>query len=223
MPLLVDGGQRVSEEFSGTGQNAPQPRKIYPQDDSWSDATFAAFKVKLLTAAEKGDLTTLRESLAPTVNFMFEPAPRDVVWKKLSLRSGIPWRALRDAVKLGVVHFGNGFVAPYVAARSDVVELTDFVVSGDNVRVRQNPHQNAPVIEHLSHDVVVPFAGHTFDPDLFANEDTPSGSAAWAHVTTPTGRTGYIYGKYLSSPAGLRFYFDKVDGSWKIVAIAEGD
>ena len=44
-------------------KRAPESLKLYPKDDSTNDQTFALFKARLLTAAENGDLSTLRDAL----------------------------------------------------------------------------------------------------------------------------------------------------------------
>jgi hypothetical protein len=91
------------------------------------------------------------------------------------------------------------------------------------VRLRQAPNAAAAVVEQLSYDVVVPVKDDGFNPDLFLGADSPSGIGAWAHIVTASGKTGFVYGRYVASPIGTRFFFEQVNGAWKIVGIAAGD
>jgi hypothetical protein len=105
-------------------QDVAQPRlgkKVYPRDDSASVPAFVAFKRRFLVAAERGDVTVLKELMAAKIQIGFETSSSpDEVVKELGLKQGTAWNELRDALKLGAVREPidgeDAFIAPYVSA-----------------------------------------------------------------------------------------------------------
>ncbi len=240
---LCAAGQLVSQARASSAagvamialQEKARGRKMYPRDESSTDTAFSAFKQRVLEAAERGDLRTLREALAPTLSYNFDTGTPDQVVRDFGLGEGVPWRALRDALRLGAVRTRDEeFSAPYVSADDQSVEVNaiqdELVVTGLNVRVRRSPDTRAEVVDWLSYDVVSQVSNVVsnlsrpyLQANAFENDDTPSGPDAWAHIRTPSGETGYVYGRFIRSPLDWRFRFGKVAGAWKIVALAVGD
>ena len=205
----------------------PSPRKVLPRDDSALDPTFFAFRNTLLAAALRGDLTVLRDSIAPTLNAGFETATRDQVLAALELREGAPWEALVDALRLGCVRerAGNGehFIAPYVSAESSgVAGFDELAVLGRRVNLRSAASGDARVIEQLSYDVVGILRDHDFVPgdERPADLDDPR---SWAHVITSTGATGFVFERYVRASTEQRYFFARINGRWLMTAMAAGD
>ena len=99
----------------------PGLKKLYPREDSASVPAFAAFKRRLLGAAERGDVTVLKELMAAKIQIGFETSSSpDEAVKELGLKQGTAWNELRDALKLGAVREPtdgeDAFIAPYVSA-----------------------------------------------------------------------------------------------------------
>lgn len=214
---------------AATRSQAPSLGTMYPVDESHLDPAFAQLKRKLLRAAERGDIAFLREAMTPTLNVHFEGVSRDEFIRRMNLREGTPWRGLRDALRLGVTREEEHFCAPYVFTRSSEMRLAEgepvLVITGKNVRVRARPDPSSPVIEVVSYDIVrlgPQYTGEN-DPDLWEREEHPQGPDTWAQIRTPSGKVGYVYRKFVRHPDDTRYYFKKVDGVWKLWAIAAGD
>ncbi len=208
------------------GLVAPAGRRVYPRDESGTDPTFATFRSALLGAATRGDLAALQEAIAATPTINFEPSTRERVSRRFNLRQGVPWRALRDALTLGAVKEGtvDTFVAPYTSASESALKGDELIITARNVRVRQSPDSGSEVVEQLTYDVVTQGANyHEFDADLFERSDMPTGRSAWAHIVTLSGKQGYVYGRYVRSPIGRRFHFERQNGVWQIAHVTAGD
>jgi hypothetical protein len=215
----------LTSSSAGAAQ-AVEGRKLYPKDESSLVPSFAAFKAALLTAAQAGDVRAIRAALAPTVLLSFEDVHADDVITTLNIRPGVSWRELVDVLRLGVVREQDQdgaptFVAPYVSALAAQIEYDEFAIVGREVAMRERPNRTSAVIERLSYDVVR--AGPDDQFGATGDDDSVDKPRAWTQVISPSGKTGYVYGRYLRSPAATRFHFRQVNGEWKIVYITSGD
>ena len=223
---IVAGGPHVdASSRRQQRQELPPAVKVLPRDDSASDPSFLAFKRRLLSAARRGDVAVLRASMAPTLNAYFEQATRDQVIAAEQLREGQPWVALVEALELGVGREPDRpdlFIAPYVSATSGLDGFEDLVVLGHGVRLRQSPDPRADVVGVLSYDVVRASWDHySFrEPGEAWSLDEPR---HWVHVLTSAGSSGYVFGRFVRAGADQRYYFEKVNGRWRMTALAAGD
>lgn len=194
----------------------PSPgKKLYPRDDSASVPSFAAYKRRLLGAAERGEMAVLRDAMAARIRigFELEMTPEEAV-KHLGLKDGTPWTELRDALKLGAVRepaYGEDtFIAPYVAAAGTSLELEDLVITGRNVNVRAAAAADAKPIDVVSYDVV-------------SRGPKWPGPEPWEQIVTPSGKVGFVHSSFVRSVDGERFRFRRIDGEWKLASFLVGE
>jgi hypothetical protein len=212
------GGQQYTAE-----QKIDSPRKLYPVDESHLDPSFEEFKSALLRAVEDNDRRVLRKSLAPRVVMDFEgPSSAEEAFSLFEADEGKLWRELRRTLLLGATRSGSRFCAPYVRTRFPE-ELDPFeflVITGSNVAVRTEPNRTAPVLETLSYDIVEegPQGFRQFAPEQIEGE-----THAWRQIKTPSGKIGYVYGKYVRHPLDYRACFEKINDDWRIVSMVAGD
>jgi hypothetical protein len=206
---------------SGLQQTGARSRHVVVRDDSAADPTFVKFKARLLAAARSGDTVALVDMMAPDVKVSYEASTRDSVLSLFGVSLGRPWRGLRDALELGVFRQGNMFVAPL----TDGLDLDDdeAVIIRRNVRLRASPSADSAVLRVLSiWEIVILDRTRLYDAKLVESSDRPSGSTAWARVSTSDGQAGYVYGRLLLSSENTRFVFEQVDGAWKLTGLAAG-
>jgi hypothetical protein len=84
------------------------------------------------------------------------------------------------------------------------------VITGRNVSVREAPRPDAKRIDVLSYDVV-------------SRGPNWTGTGAWEQIVTPSGKVGFVHTSFVGSSTGLRFYFQRIDGQWKLALIGFGD
>lgn len=121
---------------------------------------------------------------------------------------------------MGVAAVGGWLVAP-AAFSLDDDDATAIVVRR-GVRVRAEPASRATVVARVSLERVRLESSHQFEMSLFDDAESPDSPAAWALVTTSTGVTGFVYGRYLYTVDRERFFFEQVDGRWLLVSWAAG-
>lgn len=104
------------------------------------------------------------------------------------------------------------FAAPY--SFTEYPEGLDafecLVVLGSNVRVRERPAADAPVLVQLDRDVVRASA-----------DDNPV--PGWQRVETADGVTGFVASRYVRSPIDHRAIFSFRDGRWWLTVYVAGD
>ncbi len=198
----------------GTGlAQEPAGRKIYPVDESHLDPSFAEFKAQLLDAVERQDLEYLLSIIHPDIRLSSEGGSRE--WLQSNWRifntNRQAWQDLRDMLLLGAVQSDSRFCAPYVSSNFPD-ELWGFyvVITASDVPIREEPNSTAPIIDHLSYDIVqrVERGGRSV-------WDTIEGERyRWRRIETPSGEIGYVWGKYARDPRSYKVCFAKVDGEW---------
>jgi hypothetical protein len=128
------------------------------------------------------------------------------------------WTSLREALELGAIRINEKmFVAPYLAGENDL--QSGEMVAGHNVLLRDTPSQKGHVVRVLDYHPVQLIADHSTDIES-RSIDSPT---AWAHIRTDSGATGYVFVGLLRAATGPRFYFELVEGSWKLTAYGDGD
>jgi len=206
--------------MSAGAQPAAPPRVVL-RDDSPREPEFARFKARILAAAEAGDVETLMALMSPDISSGYEPSTPASVLEKYRVAAGRPWLALRDALLLGTVSEGSEFVAP--STQTLDMSPDDAIIIADDVRLRAAPNDQAPVLRRLSRlQVVTLDRTQLYDSNLTETSDQPRGPRAWARVTTADGQTGYVFARLLVSSENSRFVFGRIDGQWKLVALARG-
>lgn len=209
------------------------PAKLYPVDESHLDPSFAEFKVQLTEAVEKRDLEFLRGAMADRVGLSpWEGSTREQALASFNDEAAEVdlWRELRDALALGatrveldqdnpLVPKGPRFCAPYVSATFPGLAVNEGMeaITGENVSVHAQPKSSSPVIDTLSYDIVKmgPVGSRRYPPEEIQGE-----IYRWKRIVTPSGQTGYVYGKYIRHKWGYKACFRKIEGKWMLISLS---
>lgn len=133
--------------------------------------------------------------------------------ERLADPQGRLWPELATISALGCAHAANGdMVMPsFTDQQMDDIDIgTVMVATGADVPVRQMPDGAAPAVDTVSWDAVSLVGG--LDP-----------KAPFQHVTTNTGKDGYIASDHLRSPLAYRLRAARVGDGWRIVSFVKGD
>ncbi len=223
--LLMAVGTGLAQELAG--------HKLYPLDQSHLDPSFAEFKAQLLEAIQKRNLEFLRGAMADHVSL----APGGSVTRERALAAFDAedaevdlWRELRDVLLLGATRVEIDypgvpkwprFCAPSVTTRMpNRIEMVDMlVITGKEVLVHTRARSSSPVIDTLSYDVVtIATRGRGISPEKIEGE-----TYGWDQIVTPSGKVGYVYGKYARHWLDYRACFSKVNGKWLLVSLSYVD
>lgn len=206
---------------------AGQEQFVRPVDEAGQDPTFAAFRTKLIAAAERRDKAYILGILDPQIKLSFggDEGVADFkrMWK-FSSRNTPFWKEFLAVIKNGGTFMKeNGrktgeFWAPYTYGRFPEA-LDPFEVGaifGTDVNLRSAPSTTAPVVARLSYNVVeiqpetVPKSGRSEYPD-------------WWEVKTLGGLRGYVRKEYVRGALDLRAAFEKKRGKWRLTVFIAGD
>lgn len=200
-------------------------RKLYPVDEGAKDASFKAFRSKLIEAVKQRNTRFILTVLHPKVRLSFggHSGIKDFkeMWKPDSADSKL-WNELSTVLALGgtfsTYERKRSFWAPYIFSTfpDDLDAFEHAAIVGENVRVRSQPNTTASIITNLSYDIV---------KSTFPNSDNlEEGDAlGWVRVVVPDGRNGYVASKYIRSPIDYRIGFEKIRGKWLITSFIAGD
>jgi hypothetical protein len=169
--------------------------RLAPVDESATDPSFLAFRVKLLAAIQRRDVKAVQ------------------AWAEESVRPSITLAALGEigaAVRLGVVRDEKDFIAPYVFVRfpKELDAYTHAAAIRPAVKVRTRPAAGAPVVE-------------TLDFDIVRLQGAPK--AGWAEIQTPSGKSGWVPRGDVRTQLESRVFFEKKGGVWRITGLISGD
>ncbi len=173
----------------------PPPPKLYPIDESHLDPSFAEFKTRLLEAVERRDLDFLLSIVHPKIYLGYERGSPETLKRVWEARD---WQELRHMLSLGAVRSSYGFCAPYVSTKfpDELDALKSVVITDSDVPVRAEPNSTAPIIDRLSYDIVSHLSrGRGASWDTIEGEEYQ-----WWRIETPSGQTGYVWGKYARRP-----------------------
>ena len=205
-----------------------QERYVKPVDEGKLDPSFAAFREKLIAAAERRDSNFLLSILDPKINLSFGGqqgiADFKTMWK-IETGNKEFWNEFLIVIKNGgsfVRENGkrtNLFYAPYTFnSFPEGLDVFDhLVILGSNVNLRESPDPESRVVARLSYNIVKP------EVDLLGKGGETGKVAGWRKVKTLIGLTGYVKTEFVRSPIDFRAGFEKNRGVWKMVTFIAGD
>lgn len=195
-------------------------------DESYTDASFWEFRLKLEQSIQNKDTTAFKELMADTV---FESkngcsiCPKDQFFSALSMSSedeANMWSDLQSIVRYGFSRInqesnlgGYFFEAPSFRKNSD--QFTSVVLLGENINIREKPHLKSPVLQQASFEA--------FDCDCNIADMTEStyqeiNGLAWLEIKLKNTQKGYVAVKHTSYQLSRSIIVRKVNGDWKITA-----
>lgn len=202
-----------------------QERKLPPVDEAAKDATWVAFKNRLLTALQNRDrkhlLSITDRNVRNAVSGGRGIAEFQRQWDLASDASPI-WRELSSALFLGAAYMKREpgakgpqeLCAPYVLAHwpQDVEPFGHGAIVARDAAVQKDASSASAVIRTLSYDIVP-----VLDWDV-ADRDAAS-PQRWVKIRTDAGE-GYVPEEHVRSPVELAACFVKSPAGWRMVAFA---
>lgn len=188
--------------------------RLPPVDESATDPSFLAFKVRLLAALERKDLPALLRVVDPKIRTSFGEGDGIPTfrrhWKLDRPAQSKVWNELAAVLRLGVTRDETEFIAPYVFTKfpQTLDAYSHAAVIRPAAVLRKTPNASAPKVATLDYHLVTllgqPVKG-------------------WRQVRTAEGATGWLPERDLRSPLDYRAFFEKRGGAWKLTAFVSGD
>ncbi|MEO1628262.1 MAG: SH3 domain-containing protein, partial [Bacteroidota bacterium] len=202
--------------------------KLYPFDEAVNDESLLRFRQQLYEAVKRRNVSHLLASCSDKIKFSFgmENGKSAFIesWKldkPQADTSGI-WTELENVLSLGGAFIDPDkevFLAPYQSVVDDFTDpFSEGVITGENVRLRDQPSVEGKIIASLSWDKV-----SIIFQDNAKSETIGGQTHYWEKVRNAKEQIGYVWGKYLGYSAGYRAAFEKEEGEWKMVTFIAGD
>lgn len=182
-------------------------------DESASDPSFLAFKVKLLGALERKDIKSLLAAVDPKIRVSFGSSDGIAEfrrhWKLDRPAQSQVWTELAAVLRLGVTRDESEFIAPYVFTKfpQTLDAYTHAVAIRPGVVMRKSPAAGSPKVAVLDYEIVQL-------PGQRRN--------GWVEVMSDE-KTGWVQERDIRSPLQYRAFFEKRNGQWKLTAFVKGD
>lgn len=205
-----------------------QERYVKPVDEAQKDASFFAFRTKLIEAVKKRDAKYILSIVDPKISNTFgdDDGIRYFrnVWKLNSPNSEF-WNEFLIVITHGGTFTKEAglktkqFCAPYTFnSFPDDLDVFEYqAIFGDNVNLRSKPETNAPIVANLSYNVV------KVDFENSVKEKNKDNEFSWLKIQTLGGRRGFVKAEFVRSPIAYRACFEKKKGVWKMTAFIAGD
>ncbi|MEO8649287.1 MAG: SH3 domain-containing protein, partial [Acidobacteriota bacterium] len=205
-----------------------QERFVRPVDQAPNDASFLAFRTKLIAAAESRDAKFILSIIDPKIELSFGGdaglADFKRIWKLNAAKSPF-WEVFLPAIRNGG-RFDRDpesrqmiFAAPYTfdgfPEDLDVFEYQ--AIFGSDVNLRSTPNADAPVAARLSYNIV------RVDHDRSVKRKGSDEEFEWYRVETLGGLKGFVKSEFVRSPIDYRAGFQKKRGVWKMIFFIAGD
>lgn len=181
---------------------AAAPGVLCPADEGPNDASFEAYRDKLIAAVEKKDRAALDALVDPHVRTSFGGDGGT---------GNVQWGELAQILPLGgTFQSASSFWAPYVYSTwpDEVDAFTHVAAVRPGVALREQPSASARSVR-------------TLDWSILELLDSKPGE--WRHVKTADGATGWVESKDVRSPIGYRAGFNKTEKGWTMTALVAGD
>jgi len=188
--------------------------RLTPVDQCAADASFVAFRTRLLEAVARRDHAYVL-SIVPAdilVNFGGDRGRQDFArnWR-LDQPDSPFWNEIQAALALGCARFEDEFVSPslgvQLAEDFDPFDVVVAVRSGAAMRAR--PEEGAEIVAALDWDVL-----------RMRGVEAPEN---WIAVRHADGREGFVRRADVRSPLDYRAHFAKANGHWQMYIFIAGD
>jgi len=195
-------------------------------DEAAKDASFLAFRTKLIAAAKRRDAKYVLSVLDKNIKNGFGGNDGVAEFKKqwrIENAGSKFWTEFLPVITNGGKFFkgeggtGKLFTAPYSFDNfpDDLDAFTYSVIFGNNVNLRARPEMSAAVVGRLSYNIVE--ITNSVKDKRDAEKDD------WYEIKTLGGKTGFVKAEFVRSPIDYRAGFEKKGGSWKMTFFLAGD
>lgn len=201
-----------------------QERYVLPVDEAKKDASFFAFRLKLIEAAKKRDAKFVLSIVDRNIKNSFGGndgiAEFKKAWKINSPNSEF-WSEFLPVITGGGSFIKDGsnklFFAPYTfnSFPENLDAFSHSVIFGNNVSLRSKADTNSSVVANLSYNIVEILES--------INDKKNAGKISWYEVKTLGGKRGFVKAEFVRSPIDYRAGFEKNNGKWKMTIFIAGD
>lgn len=208
----------------GFSDLSAQERFVKPVDEAKNDASFFAFRTKLIEAAKKRDAKYVLSILDRDIKNSFggnEGIGEFKNFWKINNANSKFWGEFLPVITNGGKFIKEGsnklFFAPYTFTSfpGDLDAFSHNIITGDKVKLRLKADANSPVVASLSYNVV------EILESVKAKENIEE--VSWYEIKTLGGKRGYVKAEFARSPIDYRAGFEKKGGKWKMTAFIAGD
>ena len=204
-----------------------QERYVRPLDGGKTNASFNAFRNKLIEAINKRDKNCVISILDRNITNSFGGTGGinefKKMWKINDPKSDL-WDELLTVLTNGGAFYKEAeskgiFCAPYsfMAFPEDLDSFEYLVIFGNNVNLREKPNTSAKVVSQLSYNIV------KVDYQNSIQNKTKENEYIWLKIETLGGKKGYVSADFVRSPIDYRACFEKKNGQWKMTVFVAGD
>lgn len=205
---------------------AQSERFLQPVDEARKDASFFAFRAKLIAAAERRDAKYILSIVDPKISNTFGEDDGFRYFKnfwKLENRRSEFWDEFLPVITRGGTFSSESgvkqFCAPYTYTSfpADLDNVEHQAIFGNNVNLRAKPETNAAVVAALSYNIV------KVDYENSVKIKGEDFKFSWLKVETFGGKRGFVKAEFVRSPLDYRACFEKKRGAWKMTVFISGD
>lgn len=202
-----------------------QERFVRPADEGKKDASFNAFRTKLINAVKKRDVNFLLSIVDRNIKNGFGGEDGIENFKKgwkINSRNSELWKELLAVLNNGGAFDDKrrtAFYAPYLFTDfpEDIDAFEYQAIFGNNVNLRAQPDINAPIVASLSYNIV------KADFQNVISSPTNKNEVLWVKVETLGGMKGYVKPEFVRSSIDYRAGFEKIRGKWMMTFFLAGD
>ena len=202
-----------------------QERFVKPLDEGGQDASFSAFRKKLIAAVDRKDMAHILTIVDRNIKNSFGGNDGVAEFKKQWKNSDEFWKEFGAVIKNGGQFTGDGtgkknsFSAPYLfTAWPENVDAFEYnAVFGNDVNLRETPELKGKIVTKLSYNIVK--VNYDESKRISPNDD----ELAWIRVESLGGLKGWISSPYVRSSIDYRAGFEKIRGVWKMTFFLAGD
>ncbi len=201
-----------------------QERYLKPVDEAAKDASFLAFRKKLLAAAERRDMKYVLSTVDPDIKLSFGGHSGVKGFRELWKDEAKFWQEFLPVIKNGGAFEGEdktSFSAPYTYSSwpEDVDGFEYSAIFGKDVNLRQTASREGKVVSQLSYNIVKV----DWEKSVRQKPDDLDTDVEWFSVETMGGQKGFVYKDFVRSHIDYRAGFIKKNGVWKMSFFIAGD
>ena len=203
--------------------------QLMPQDDSVKDKEFSNFITKFKKDVKSRNIDSLKKSISADItwNFGDNGGIKGFIknWNLDKNPKNSPfWDEIDKVLSLGSAFYNeektsHAFPYLFVTFPADYDQYEFAALTGKKVNIRKEASSKAAVIETLDYEIVKPVAS----PDPRKKETVGGFRGEWIEVTTASGKTGYVFSRFIHSSIWYRAIFEKKGKAWILTAFISGD
>lgn len=203
--------------------------QLMPQDDSVKDKEFSLFITKFKKDVKSKNIESLKKSISTDISWSFgdNEGIKGFLknWKlDKNPKNSLFWNEIEKVLSLGSAFYNeektsHAFPYLFVTFPADYDQFEFAALTGKKINIRKEASSKSAVIETLDYEIVKPVAS----PEPRKKETVSGFRGDWVEVTTASGKSGYVFSRYIHSSIGYRAIFEKKGKTWMMTAFISGD